>query len=352
MELIFSIVTKLESQCTCNVSGRNIEYNLFKSSDLLSKIVYTSQIINHSITTVATDGISCWRVSSGRTVVTFKVDVKRSTLSGISTTTTTSVLVSCTDAPVCSSVHVSNTGGAWQYILMKYALQESECLRTSNREATSPGRARFDDVTAMLAADSGLMLRATLWQCPNGCWPLRGTAVLRNFGSYPSAARNHIQADFNPEIFTAVASARLNVEPLTLTRTFSGLRWTLSFWNLFHLPVSSVDCMHLCDARGIFFVVTERFVYNLVYQVREVSLHTYRKWIFDETWEKIWLTKAVSWTHCVSVRPLCSLGCTNCSVAWRPETLSSKWIPQWRQSVEAITRRASQVETHWALNVR
>jgi hypothetical protein len=39
------------------------------------------------------------------------------------------VLVSCTDAPVCSSARVSNTSSAWQYILMKFALQESECLR-------------------------------------------------------------------------------------------------------------------------------------------------------------------------------------------------------------------------------
>ena len=57
---------------------------------------------------------------------------------------------------MCSSVRVSNTGSAWHYVLMKFALQESECLRNLNREATSPGRARFDVVTAMLAEDSGL----------------------------------------------------------------------------------------------------------------------------------------------------------------------------------------------------
>jgi len=142
------------------------------------------------------------------------------------------------------------------------------------------------------------------------------------------------------------------------TRTFSGLRWTSSILKL--VSPSCVICwLHALnvhrisrDARGVFFVViTERLVYNLMYQVTEVSLHTYRKWIFDETWEKMWLTKAISWTHCVSVRPLYSLGCTNCSVAWRPVTQSSKWIPQWRQSVKAITRLASRVETHWALTL-
>ena len=152
--------------------------------------------------------------------MTFKVNVKRSTLSGISTTTTTimmEVLVSCTDAPVCSSAHVSNTGSAWQYILMKFTLQESECLRTSNREATSPGRARFDVVTAMLAEDFGSSC------CERRCGSVRAVAGLSEaLPSFETSAVTRLllgatsKPTLTSEVFTAVASARLNVEPVTL----------------------------------------------------------------------------------------------------------------------------------------
>jgi hypothetical protein len=150
------------------------------------------------------------------------------------------------------AVHVSNTGSAWQYIMMNFTLQESEGLRTSNREEASAGQARFD-VAAMLAEDSGLHV-ATLWQCASGCRPFRGSAVLRNFGSYSSAARSHIQADFNPKVFTALASAGLNVEPLTLTwLTVDVLHFEICFTFLCHLLTACTYVQRLsCESIGFF----------------------------------------------------------------------------------------------------
>ena len=127
--------------------------------------------------------------------MTFKVNIQRSTMSGISATTTMmEVLVLCTDGPVCSSVHVSNTGSAPQYTLMNFALQESECLQTSNREARSPGRARSGDVGRGFGSSGSdavaVCERLLAFQRHSRPSKLRGLM---------SAARSHIPAKFNTE---------------------------------------------------------------------------------------------------------------------------------------------------------
>jgi hypothetical protein len=134
------------------------------------------------------------------------------------------VLVSCSDGPVCSSVRVNNTGIARQYNLTKFALQESECLRNSNREATK------------LLAERDLTMLQRCWPRVRVFMSRRCVSVCERLLAFqrhcrPSKLRGvnvllhgtTSQPTLTSEVFTPVASARL---------TF----WTRNYFFNFSIP--------------------------------------------------------------------------------------------------------------------